>query len=158
MLKRVLNQKGITLSELIVTMLVMSIIMLAVTTVFLPMYNAYVNANEMAEINALFNTISALVMDDVENAGEIDDSTFTLKYGGAPSITYTVDAAEGFLRRNGSLILEPGYYRNKRVDIDIVSMPLSGTCTVTLSIYNREGDPSLDAITRSYVARPIGMQ
>ncbi|MCL2002829.1 MAG: prepilin-type N-terminal cleavage/methylation domain-containing protein [Oscillospiraceae bacterium] len=155
MLKRLNNQKGVTLTELIVAMLVMSIIMLAVTAVFLPMYNAYINANSMAEVNNLLNALSSVIMNDIEDAEDIDwdddDGTLTITRVGAPrEIHYTIGtgAAAGLLLRNGTPVFAGEYYKGKTVQIGYAE-EAAGISAVTLTILG---------VTRTYAARPVGMQ
>jgi len=69
--KRILNSRGVTLVEMIVAMVVMVVIMISVTTVFAPMLITYQRAGNLAEVNTLFDNISALIMDDVARANEI---------------------------------------------------------------------------------------
>ncbi|MDR0325900.1 MAG: type II secretion system GspH family protein [Oscillospiraceae bacterium] len=164
MLKRLKNKQGVTLTELIVAMLVMSIIMMAVTTVFLPMYNAYVNANELAEVNTLLDNLSAIIMSEVADLTEIinEGSTFTIRTnvnGTNRYVTYFIDS-NGFLRRsttndqsNARLVLDEGFYRNYTVDIDFRRS--GDVCIVELTLYNRG---STEGTSREYVARPIGLQ
>jgi prepilin-type N-terminal cleavage/methylation domain-containing protein len=70
-MKLILGNKGVTLIELIMAMLVMAIIMIAATSVFAPMLQAYQRANNFAEANTLLDNISAIIMSDVANATEI---------------------------------------------------------------------------------------
>jgi prepilin-type N-terminal cleavage/methylation domain-containing protein len=151
MLKRLNNKKGVTLTELIVAMLVMSIIMLSVTSVFMPMYNAYVHANDMAEINNLHNALSSVIMNDIENAWDIGwvGGTRTLsiatRVNAAPNVIYTID--NGRLMRNGSEVFDERFYRRNAVNIG----------------YRRDGDIAYVMLTvngynREYAARPVGLQ
>ncbi|MCL2820897.1 MAG: prepilin-type N-terminal cleavage/methylation domain-containing protein [Oscillospiraceae bacterium] len=64
-------EKGITLIELLVAMVVMIVIMTAAVSIFAPMYQAYQRANNLAEVNTLLDNISALIMDDVARATDI---------------------------------------------------------------------------------------
>jgi len=72
-IRRVLNIKGVTLIELIISMIVMAVIMIAATTVFMPILQAYQRANNLAEVNTLLDNISSLIMSDVASATEILD-------------------------------------------------------------------------------------
>ncbi|MCL2663351.1 MAG: prepilin-type N-terminal cleavage/methylation domain-containing protein [Oscillospiraceae bacterium] len=71
LIRRIPGNKGVTLIELIIAMLVMAVIMVAATTVFAPMLQAYQRANNLAEVNTLLDNISALIMSDVASATEI---------------------------------------------------------------------------------------
>jgi prepilin-type N-terminal cleavage/methylation domain-containing protein len=72
LIRRIPGNKGVTLIELMLAMLVMAIIMIAATTVFAPMLQAYQRANNLAEVNTLLDNISALIMNDVASATEIN--------------------------------------------------------------------------------------
>jgi len=82
-LKLQLNNKGLSLIELIVAMLVMVTIMIAVTTVFAPMLQTYQRANNLAEVNTLMDNISQLIMNDIASAHEVFETGRT----GTPTIT-----------------------------------------------------------------------
>jgi len=70
-IRQIFNIKGVTLIELIVAMIVMVTIMIAVTSIFAPMFRAYQRANNLAEVNSLIDNISALVMNDIASANEV---------------------------------------------------------------------------------------
>jgi len=72
LIRRIPGKKGVTLIELIIAMLVMAIIMIAATSIFAPMLQAYQRANNLAEVNTILDNISALVMSDVVSATEIE--------------------------------------------------------------------------------------
>jgi prepilin-type N-terminal cleavage/methylation domain-containing protein len=162
MLRVLKNRKGATLTELIVAMLVLSIIMIAVTTVFLPTYNAYVHANNFAEINLLLDTLSAYIISDVESAREVVSldpleirTNMFIRYG---TNNHQLTRRVGDLTNPFVPVLDGGYYRRKGVEIN--SEENGGIVTVTLTIFevNRDGTRGGDMATRAYVARPIGLQ
>ena len=154
MIRRLRNKKGMTLTELIVAMLVMSIIMLAVTTVFLPIYNAYVNANELAEINSLLNSLSSYVMSDLENAREVPDfDDNTLVIDTRITVTYATNG-DNILTRNAVPILDAGFYKRKGARIAGFT-ELDGVFTIELALVDRN---NVEIIRRSYSAKPIGLQ
>jgi len=69
-IRRHLNNKGITLIELIVAMVVMMVIITAVTAIFIPILQTFQRANNYAEVNALMDNIAAIIMDDISSATE----------------------------------------------------------------------------------------
>jgi prepilin-type N-terminal cleavage/methylation domain-containing protein len=162
MLKALNNKKGVTLTELVVAMLVMSIIMLSVTTVFLPVYNAYTYANNLAEVNNLLDSLSSVILSDLENAsGDVrwDGTALTIptRHGGA-GVTYTVN--DELLERNGTPVYARGFYKAKTVELDaeadvnnIITPGPNGAITVTIIIRDRTGVMAI----RDYAARPVGM-
>jgi len=68
MLALLRSRRGVTLMELIVSIVVISLIMLAVTTVFGPFLQAFRRANSLAETNPIFDTISMLIQHDMQSA------------------------------------------------------------------------------------------
>ena len=174
MLKCIKNQKGVTLVELIVAMIVMSIIMMAVTAVFAPIYQTYIEANELAEVNSLLDTISAVIMDDLADATVpapapitatlSDTSGVILGISSQPVANYRVN--NGLLERNTKdftnegdwfPIYAQGFSRNKNVEV--VFSEAGGVCTVTIILTdNRPAKLGREVARRSYVARPVGLQ
>jgi type II secretory pathway pseudopilin PulG len=167
MFKALNNKKGATLTELVVAMLVMSIIMLSVTTVFLPIYNAYAYANNLAEVNNLLDSLSSVILSDLENAsGDVtwNGTALTIPVRGGASVTYTIrtisaELPGGLLQRNGADVYAAGFYRRKTVgldaetDVNDVVTDINGAITVTITIYDRDGVMA----SRDYAARPVGM-
>jgi hypothetical protein len=155
------------MTELIVAMLVLAIIMLAVTTVFLPIFNIFVHTNNMAEVNTLMNSLSAVIMSDVENAnGAIRDAESGVGIL-IPRINGHIEyTGGGLLLRNGTPVFAEGFYRRKEVEIfPIVDdegevIIINGVVTITLVIWqtDRAGDRQGMMATREFAARPVGMQ
>jgi prepilin-type N-terminal cleavage/methylation domain-containing protein len=155
MLKPLKNNKGVTLTELVVGMLVLAIIMLAVTSVFLPIYNAYVHANNMAEVNNLMNALSSVIMSDVESAGPggiTPGNPFTVKT--RENITYSLTDGGFLLRQQGANppreVFNRGFYRRNSIDAMTLGPP-DANRMVTLTL-------GVGGVTRTYTARPIGLQ
>ena len=59
------NQRGITMMELVVSLVVISLIMVAVTTVFSPMLLTFRRANNFAEANPMMDNVAMLILDDL---------------------------------------------------------------------------------------------
>ncbi len=71
-LKKLLrSSKGVSLMELVVAMMVFSILVMAVSTVFLPMLQTYYHAVDFAETNPLLDEISNTLLTDINQAKEI---------------------------------------------------------------------------------------
>jgi Tfp pilus assembly protein PilW len=159
MLKRLNNKTGATLTELIVGMLVLSIVLLAVTSVFLPMYNAHTYANDMAEINALLNSLSSVILSDIESANGIefdeDEGTLTILVSGT-DVLYDTDAdpdtARRILRRNDVPVFDAGFYRRMSVAIENGEQN-GGVFSFELVVSDRLGEVE----RREYTARPVGL-
>lgn len=71
-LKKLLrSSKGVSLMELVVAMMVFSILVMAVSTVFLPMLQTYYHAVDFAETNPLLDEISNTLLTDINQANAI---------------------------------------------------------------------------------------
>lgn len=155
-IRKAFDQAGVTLIELIVSMMVLSIIAVAVITVFLPMYEAYKTANNLTEVNTLLDNVSVLIIDDVAKASSIrpsgvSETAFTI----TTSYDILYDNDEGAIHRSAfgkrTPLFDPDYYGNKKmtalcsVDGDLV--------TITLCLTSETGWK----VSRSYMVRPIGL-
>jgi prepilin-type N-terminal cleavage/methylation domain-containing protein len=158
---RLLRRKGLTLMEMLMAMLVLSIITVAVSSVFMPVYMIYARANDLSEINTLLDNLSAVIMGDVEDATEVEAAPFKITFGGSPAAVYSIvdesdhPAAVGYLYRDDGVVegkvLEPAFYKGKRVAI--AHGEAGGLVTVTLTLYSN----GTVMASRSYAARPLAM-
>ena len=178
-----MNNKGMTLIELLVGLFVFSVIAVAVLTVLVSSLGAYMRARDYAEVNTLMDNLSALVMDEIsgmtpnpplaeseppdEKDGDVR-TIFTTRY-----IVYSIHEADpphdtrrilmwerevddGSGTRVRAPVLESNFYRTISLDdaeIDVDEDKGIVTLTLTVTPGNR-GTP----ITRSYTARPVGLQ
>jgi len=159
-LKSRFNNKGFTLIELIVSMAVLSIIMVAVTAVFLPMLQTFERANNLAEANTLLDNLSALIMDNMVNATDITPGQGSFTVTTSYYIRYYSDA-DGVLQLcapgyNGP-VLQKDFYKYKagntvfKIAADCNAS--DGVVTVTLTLTSDFGL----TIVRDYTARPVGL-
>jgi len=153
-IKMLSGNKGVTLVELIVSMFVLSLIMVAVTTVFAPMLRTYERANNLAEANTLLDNISVLVMDDIANATSITQTGAVFAVVTTHRITYEV--VDGVLTRSALSsdqipVLDPGFYRNSRIEAGLAST--GGLVTLTLRLISNDGWE----LERDYTIRPVGL-
>ena len=162
-IRQVLNNKGLTMIELLIALFVFSIIAISVITVFVSAIGAYIRARDFAEVNTLMDNISALVMDDVMSATatpselELPPPTprpgdqftiFTTHY-----IVYSISPDDQILMRNGTPVLAANFYRS--ISLDAVKLEeIDGNVTLTLTLTPGGGSPQ----TRSYTTRPVGLQ
>jgi len=166
-MKRVYNRKGITMIELMVSMIVLSIVMIAVTAVLMPMYRNYQKANNLAEINIILDTLSALVMNDIAGAISIDppsgstESGAALRINASFDIIYTVmvmntDNGNSILMRSArggeaQALLEEEFYKNNSISAKWTVE--DGLVEITLKLTSAEGEWE-----RTYKARPVGLE
>jgi len=178
MMKQVLNNKGVTLTELIVTIMVVSIILSATVSVVGPVLRAFERANSFAEANTLLDNLAALIMHDVANAREIEPLEGLIGYvddeadGGAvvPArltiltsryVFLEVHEIDGLniLTRHDEYdgddpvpLLAGNYYRGKSVSVGWIVE--NGIVTIHLTLRSANGWE----IEREYVARPLGLE
>jgi len=165
MKKRLFNKKGVTLIEMIVSVFVLSIILVAITTMFIPVLQTYARANNLAEANTLLDNISLLIMEDVANATSVtpgpadpdivlpDETLFTIKT--SYYIEYYTNASGILCRRTGVFdapLLPADFYKKNRVTAACTID--SSLVTITLTLYAADGWEH----ERSYSARPVGLQ
>lgn len=176
-MKRILkNRKGMTLIELLIGMLIFSIIMAAVSSVFAPTLRVYYSAIELAECNSLLNSLSAEILHDISRAEKKSDgsagitasSTSILIHRKTGTIEYgtKVYGASGklLLTRNGTPVLGEQFYkgkslilsfRNPDADKSEISGAFPDSFYVRLTLQRADGT---ELVTRDYAAAPIGMQ
>ena len=168
---RLLGSKGVTMVELIVAMLVLSILTVSITAVFMPMYKFYERANDFAEVNTLLDNLSEIILADVASARWVQGGTAS-KGNGFFTITtsfhivYTL-SSDGVLIREADTgsesaalpVLDSGFYRNMRLD-SVTCSSSDGIVSITLRLsYSDSANAgSGSSWDRTYSARPIGMQ
>ena len=152
---RAINKKGITLIELIISIMVLSIIIIAVTTVFAPIYRTYEQANDLAEVNTLLDNVSSVILDDVAKAISISPGTSRFTITASYDIVYSHDEG-GLLTRSALGVEKPvfdkEFYRNS--DISASCAVDSGLVTISLTLVSGNGW----TVSRDYAARPVGLQ
>ncbi|MCL2198590.1 MAG: type II secretion system GspH family protein [Defluviitaleaceae bacterium] len=167
-IKKALNNKGMTLIELIVSMLVFSIIMIAATAIFIPIYRAFERANTFAEANTLLDNIATVIMYDIANATEIiphlgtipsdtDDERLRI-ITGTQNFVFDVES-EGLTLRTPtpesppSILFERDFFRNKNLEI---KWEVTGDLVeIEIILTGVDGNPM--AFRRTYTARPLGL-
>lgn len=178
-MKKILKGKGgMTLIELVVAMLLFSMIVLAVTTVFVPMLKSYNNATEFAETNTLLDNIANELIGAIDKASTVSCSQnkVTITYnainpaneleGGVTTYEVKDNAGQDLLYRDGILFLDRKYYRGKSLLVDFYTIKVDGSIDTAIiptdnpkSFYVRISilkDANTFA-TRDYAVRPIGL-
>ena len=163
---KLLNNKGVTLIELVVAMMVLSIIMISVTAVFAPILRSFERANNLAEANTLLDNLSALIMDDVGSATAIPLQGSTASGGFAVKTAYDVfyyGDADGILWRKvpgfAGPVLQKDFYKYRGDDTvfsvaaDCDFDEASGLVTITLTLSADFGW----TLERVYTAKPVGL-
>ena len=154
MKKRLKDKKGMTLTELLVTIVIFSLVTAAVSTMLISMLRVYGRANDFAEYNSLIDsTANPIVGDLLESTAkpELEDlgSKIAIIMGSA-RIEYSVNE-EGVLLRNNSPVLVKGYYKGKSVRIACTSSDSGKEYTLTVTVFSDSGT----AVSRDYTVRPL---
>ena len=160
------NSRGLTLLELIIAMLVLSIIMTVAFSMFAPMFRAYERANNLAEVNSLMDNVAALIIDDLANATEApDDSVTHLRF----RTTYFVEfAARPANQDSDQLVIskqirnsEPWipvlpvmYYKGNSMIIEYIDITNTGVIIFELTLRS----PDDWVRTKEYAVRPVGLE
>jgi len=148
--------------ELIVAMVVFMVIMTATTAIFMPMWGSFRRANNLAEINTVFDTLSMHVIADVQMAGQITTTAptqfniTTQRYG---IITYYIYNQQ-LVRRIGNTsapLLDEGFARQIYLhNFSIAPVPTDpGLVQITITLAHRTDH--WQPITREFFTRPIGL-
>jgi len=159
-MKNALNKEGLTLLELIITILVMSIIIIAVTSVFAPMLNAYRRANNLAEANTLLDNIALIIISDLSNARDVskNEAQFIITNISNVNVIYEVRPIEGrdvlwrIIDDVETLVFDVSFYGTTQ--IEIVWKPDYGSVTFELMLISDDNWVR----ERTYTVRPVGMQ
>jgi prepilin-type N-terminal cleavage/methylation domain-containing protein len=172
MKKLLKSQKGMTLVELVVGMVMFAIAVGAIGAIMVPTLRVYAEANEYAESNNLLDTLANQILDDLSEATS-DDTTPAPSVAVDPdtnvetltfhidtrSVAYTIGADPALppgperltiLLRNGTPVYTEEFYKGKNLAFtaDTSKAPVY---TLTLSI---TGGIS---ISRPYSIRPVAV-
>jgi prepilin-type N-terminal cleavage/methylation domain-containing protein len=162
-LKTLKSKSGVTLMELIVGVVIFAIITTAVSAVLAPMLRAYSHANELAELNALLDTIANPIKNDMSDATDpleklgIDNeilipiNTNTIKYtiGGDGVLLCSVNDSPPMP------VLPKTFYNNKSVDFRVIRIdPPEAAYTLTI-IIRSDRDDGREMARRDYAVRPL---
>lgn len=149
------NNKGFTFVELIVAMLLLTIITSSVATVLAPTLKAYNYANDIAEMNTLLDNIANELTVELDNAIDVEfdssDGVLTVTTN-SKSVNYTVNS-DGYLVRNGKLLLDTSYYKNKTINISYSAVNDDKAFYITIDII----DNSVIIMSRDYAVKPLGL-
>lgn len=165
-------KKGMTMIELVVGMLIFAVIASSVAAVLVPTLNAYMKANELAEVNTLLDNLSEEMLSDIARATavSVDDVAGNGKITiitGIGNIDYYVDT--GVLCRAGGAgdvpVLEKRYYKGKSVAIDYLGQDgiteVDTADEIKTPFYIRltiSSDKGGSIASRRYAANPVGFK
>ena len=140
------NNQGVTLVELVIAVMLLSIITASVSAVFLPILRLQRRSVEVAELNALMDNIANPIINDLSYTYEIPawqdpdtgdfivinkvnsldnedlegpafgENTLAISLVNKYDVIYSVDE-DGILRRNGVDVLPPRFYLGRSIRI-----------------------------------------
>jgi len=169
LLKKMLNDnKGLTLVELIIGVMIFAVITTSAMSIFMPMMRTMMRANEISEYNTLFDNIATLIINDLSSStGEaviqrlaapgqpLEQLRIHIEFPGA--VIYEYDA-NGILLRNGNPLLPERFFGWTTVTIecenifedddDIDDVVYNLTITLSDSLGNA-------GLFRTFVVRPL---
>jgi hypothetical protein len=142
------NKRGVTLVELIASMIMLTFITFSVFAIMAPILRVYTQAGDVAEVNALLDNVANEMIGTIRNAAaEIDEDDLFVVFGrnndgmvftlhgfyGSGLITteYSVDN-NGVLLKNGVPFFSKAFYRGYSVSF---SVSLSNTPSVNETSY-----------------------
>jgi len=169
------DNRGFTMMELIISMVVLSLITIAVTAVLAPVLQTFERANNLAEANTLLDNLSTIVMNDVANATAIDanPNAVIIDTYGEPvyvifiirtsyNISYYTDS-RGILCKETFGFREPvlqrDFYKYNgertvfRIEAGCDVDEAAGLVTITLTLQADFMQP----LTREYTSTPLGL-
>ena len=150
--------KGLTLVELVITMVICAVIMTTVAAIFPTVLRSYEQANSLAERNTLLNNLANQITADLsdlskqvseENLGVKNRLSFTTGQG---EIVYGVEG--GVLLKNGSEVFSKDYYKNKSVEFLCVAEKGGSVTAYTLTV-TITADKGGESISRDYAVTPL---
>jgi len=169
------GNNGFTMMELIVSMIVLSLILIAVTAVLAPVLQTFERANNLAEANTLLDNLSTIVLNDVTNATAIDADPRTVitdSYGEPVDVIFIIKTtyyiryysdSRGILCKETlgfqEPVLQKDFYKYKgdgtvfRIDAGCHVNDSTGLVTITLTLRADFMQP----ISREYTSAPLGL-
>ncbi|MCL2079538.1 MAG: type II secretion system GspH family protein [Oscillospiraceae bacterium] len=171
MLKILKSKKGLTLVELIIGIIVMSVILVAISGVVMPMMRFQARAIEVAEQNAMLDSLANQIIYDLAsaidtpnqsgNSGE-DDWALVISTGtGGGTVTYTIDSGIIMREQAGvkSPLLPEGYHRKLEAQVNSVGIVELNEIEVDGIVYELTIELKKDdtLFSRAYAARPLAL-
>jgi len=166
---------GFTMMELIVSMVVLSLILIAVTAVLAPVLQTFERANNLAEANTLLDNLSTIVMNDIANATSIDTDPHSViidSYGEPVDVLFiikTIYYIRYYTDSRGILcketlgfqepVLQKDFYKYNgdstvfQIEAECNVDEDAGLVTVTLTLHASFMRP----LDREYTSAPLGL-
>ena len=150
MFKYLKNKKGMTLVEVVISLIIMSLIAVSVSQLMVSFTTLYARVNSIAETNTIFDNISNEILNDLREAKSVAINGDEIRIQ-KQMTTVKYDVHDERVRRNGADVFKKEFYKNKTVGLSFEE----NTGTVTFTIFLTSDGAEID---RSYVVRPLGMQ
>lgn len=163
MRKIITCNKGVTLVEIIVTLVLSVIVMTSVAAVLPRILNLFRYTNTMAERNTMLNNVANPILDDLRSANDIpkqtgSDASSVLTIPTPTGVVkYSIESEDinrGALLRNGDLVFSSEYYNGIGISFELT--PVSSTSVsydLTVTITPQQGRGSM--MERTYAVTPL---
>jgi prepilin-type N-terminal cleavage/methylation domain-containing protein len=171
MKKLLKSQKGMTLVELVVGMVMFAIAVGAIGSIMVPTLRVYAEANEFAESNNLVDTLANQILDDLSEATAVTPGTGTFTFSmDTRTVMYSLDTSggdsDGILLRQATSatvtsaspmpVFTKDFYKRKSVSVLTLSGPSSnGVYQLTIGIERDDGSGTIPP--RTYAVRPVAV-
>jgi hypothetical protein len=167
MIRRIISlfndKRGVTLVELVVGMIVTLIVVSAAGAVLTPMMRVFARSNDLAEMNKLLDTVSGLLIADINRADRIDIDGDDIRITtNVEVIDYYIDEDILFrapvvddVRAEGRPVFQRDYYKRKMLGIEFSELGenIKVPFLITLTISDRFGELG----RRDYAVSPLGL-
>jgi len=169
--RKVKNNKGLTLIELVVGLIIFGIISVAISMILAPTLFAYMRANDFAEYNALLDNVANHMINDISQITDIIDENELGSWidgdtnTGVITLLQSTQIIQYTVNENGALIKDhpvfsEDFYKSKKLSVRI---DYSDTNTATndiayiLTIRLTEDNTmsNLFQIEREYAVKPL---
>jgi len=160
------NKKGITLVELMVSMLLFTIIAAAVSAILMPMLNSFARANELAECNTLLDSVANVITRDLSKAteeiGALGTNILSITVNSVNDVRYLIpedpdSEYRGLLLKNGVPVFAKSFYKNKSVGIICARDDTAARGVVYKLTVIILSDKYGEMIRRDYTVRPLAL-
>ena len=150
-MKHLKNNKGMTLIEVIISLIILSLVTVSVSQLMISFSNLYKQINTMASTNILLDVVSADILNEIRHAKGIDeltDGSITIKTNNG-SVKY--DAEGGRVKKDGVDIYHEDLYKHKSVVLNFGQDDDNGIYSVKITL---KGGGSAD-VARTYELIPL---
>ncbi|MCL2084511.1 MAG: prepilin-type N-terminal cleavage/methylation domain-containing protein [Oscillospiraceae bacterium] len=162
------NSKGITLVELLVGMMLLSVIAAAASVVLVSIVPIFTDANDFAEYSTMLDDVANHIISDfseMSTATSLSSAENHLSFNtfNSGTVVYTTidptidpDDPGGRLWKTGVLVFPDIYYKGKGIGFEMEEAdPAEAGYVLTVRVFNKYGE---EALSREYAVKPFCMK